>query len=90
MKDNVSLEVTRYQLQVQHSLEKIGVAKEAIAEAEENARSTSDKYKNGLATSSDLLDADVALLQAKTNLTGALVEHEIARARLIRSVGDER
>jgi outer membrane protein TolC len=88
MKDNISLEVTRYQLQVQRSNEKIEVAKTAIAEAEENARSTSDKYKNGLATSSDLLDADVALLQAKTNLTGALIEHEIAQARLARAVGE--
>ncbi len=90
MKDNVSLEVTRNQLQVERSRQKIGVAREAIGQAEENYRSTNDKYTNGLATSSDLLDADVALLQAKTNLTGALVEHEIAQARLARSIGEER
>lgn len=88
MKDNVSLEVTRNQLQVERSRQKIAVAKEAIGQAEENYRSTNDEYTNGLATSSDLLDADVALLQAKTNLTGALVDYEIARARLSRSVGE--
>ncbi len=39
------------------------------------------------ATSTDLLDATVALLQARTNYSAALVEHEIAGARLRRAVG---
>ena len=88
MKDNVSLEVTRNQLLVERGRQKIGVARQAIGQAEENYRSTNDKYRNGLATASDLLDADVALLQAKTNLTGALVEDEVAQARLARSIGE--
>jgi outer membrane protein TolC len=90
MRDNVSLEVTRSYLQVRQSREKVEVARLAIGEAEENVRTTSDKYRNGLATSSDALDADVALLQARTNLTGALVEFELAQARLARAVGDSR
>jgi len=87
MKDNITLEVTRNELQLQRSREKIGVANIGVSQAEESFRTTNDKYKNGLATSSDLLDADVALLQARTNLTGALVEHELAKARLERSMG---
>jgi outer membrane protein len=89
MKDNVSLEVKRYDLAVSRAAEKIEVANLAIDQAEENARTTSDKFKNGLATSLDLLDADVALLQARTNYTGALVEYELARARLKRAIGAE-
>jgi outer membrane protein TolC len=87
MKDNATLEVRRYQLGVERSEKRIDVAREAIEQADENSRSTNEKYKNGLATSTELLDANVAVLQARTNYTSALVEHEIAQARLNKSVG---
>ena len=59
----------------------------AVSQAEENLRTIRDKFKGGLATSSDLLDAEVSTLQARTNLTGACVEHEVSRARLDRALG---
>jgi outer membrane protein TolC len=58
-----------------------------VSQAEENVRIISEKYRAGLATSSELLDASVALLQAKTSYTGALAEEETARARLARALG---
>jgi outer membrane protein TolC len=87
MKDNATLEVKRSQLGVERATKRIDVAREAIEQAEENARSTNEKYKNGLATSTDLLDASLAVLQARTSYTGALVEHQIALARLNKAVG---
>ncbi len=87
MKDNASLEVRKYQLGVERAARRIEVARESIEQAEENSRSTNEKYKNGLATSTDLLDASLAVLQARTNFTGALVEHEIALARRDKAVG---
>jgi len=87
MKDNASLEVRRYQLGVERASKRIDVAHEAIQQAEENSRSTNEKYRNGLATSTELLDASLAVLQARTNYSGALVEHEIARARLAKALG---
>jgi len=89
MKDNIVLDVKRYYLAVERAREKIQVAGVGVDQAEENARTTRDKYTSGLATSTELLDADVALLQAHTNYTGALVEQEIAVARLRKSVGGE-
>jgi outer membrane protein TolC len=88
LKDNATLEIKRYTLGVERAAKRIDVAREAISQAEENSRSTNEKYKNGLATSTDLLDASVALLQARTNYTGALVEHEVAVARLNKALGD--
>jgi outer membrane protein len=88
MKDNATLEVKRYKLGVERAAKRIDVAHEAIDQAEENSRSTDEKYRNGLATSTDLLDASVALLQARTSYTGALVEHEIAVARLNKALGN--
>ena len=47
-----------------------------------------EKFKQGVALNSDLLDAEVALLQAKTNLTQAQIDYEISVARLEKSVGE--
>jgi outer membrane protein TolC len=87
MKDNISLEVTRATLNVDRARKKVAVAQLAIEQADENVRITNDKYKNGLATSSDLLDADVALLQAKTSLSASQVEYTLALARLDKATG---
>ena len=87
LKENVSLDVKRQALAVSRAKEKIQVAGLAIEQAEENQRTTGDKFRQGLATSTDLLDANVALLQAKTNYSGALVEHEVAVARLKKALG---
>jgi outer membrane protein len=89
MKENVSFDVKHQQLASEQSREKVSVAMLAIDQAEENQRTTDDKYKQGLVTASDLLDANVALLQAKMNYSGALVEHEIAIARLHKAIGVE-
>jgi outer membrane protein TolC len=86
-KDNIALDVRRSQLGVDRARERVEVARAAIAQADENARSTNEKYRNGLATSSDLLDASVAVLQAQTSYTAALVEHEIAIAKLNKAIG---
>lgn len=89
LKENVSLDVKRQILAVERAREKVGIAALAIDQAEENQRTMNDKYKQGLATATDLLDANVALLQAKTNHSGALVEHEVAVARLRKAIGAE-
>jgi outer membrane protein TolC len=87
MKDNASLDVRRSLLGVVRAAQRIGVAHDAVEQADENSRTTNEKYKNGLATSTELLDASVAVLQARTNYSGALVEYEIARARLDKALG---
>ncbi len=90
MKENASLEVTRYSLARRRAKDKVNVSALAISQAEENVRTMQDKYRSGLATSTEVLDASVALLQSRTNYTGALVEFEVARARLTRASGEDR
>lgn len=87
MRDNVTLEVKRALLTLRRSREKVKVARIGIDQADENVRTTNDRFKNGIATSADILDADVSLLQARTNLTGSLVESEMAKAQLERAIG---
>ena len=87
MKQNVALEVERTSLAAARAAQKVEVAKLGVAQAEENSRIMGDKFRSGLATSSELLDANVALLQARTNLTGSLAEQEITAVRLQKALG---
>jgi len=87
IKDNITLEVTQNYLNVNQAKQKIQISKQAVEQAEENMRVTSDKFRNGLALSSDAIDAGVALLVAKTNYTNSIVDYELAKARLEKSIG---
>lgn len=88
LKDGISLEVTQNYLSLQKAEEKIMVAKQSIDEAEESYRITSEKFKRGVALTTDLLDAEVAVLRAKTDHTDALVEYELAEAKLSKAIGE--
>ena len=46
-----------------------------------------ERFLAGVATSADVLDAQVALLQAELDRTQALAGGRIAEARVIRAVG---
>ncbi|HUL43960.1 MAG TPA: TolC family protein [Bacteroidota bacterium] len=89
LRDGVTLEVTQNYLNLHESLERIAVSDEAVKQAEENYRITNEKFLSGLALNSDVLDAEVALLQAKWNHIRALVDHELAGARLQKAVGED-
>ena len=88
LKDGIKLEVTQNLLNYRQAKQKITITKLTVEQAAENQRITSEKFKNGVALSSDLIDAEVALLSAKTNYTSALVDLELAKARLNKSIGE--
>jgi outer membrane protein len=90
LKDGITLEVTQSFLNLRQAKERISLAELAVEQANENYRMAAEKYKSGLTTSSELLDAEVALLQSKLQLTQSLVDHELAEARLEKATGDVR
>ncbi len=90
LKDAVTLEVTQNYLNVLRAKERITVSAGSVKQAEENYRVTSDKFKNGLVLNSELIDAEFDLLQAKTNYVQALVDYQLAKANLEKSVGEQR
>lgn len=69
------------------ALKKIDVYKVAIAQAEENYRITKNKYDNALETTTNLLDADVALLQARINYEYARADAAVAYNKVYETVG---
>ncbi len=87
MADGVYLQVTQSYLNFKQAVDKIKVAGETVKDAEESYRISDQKFKVGLVTNTDLMDAEMALLQAKLNYTQALTGLEIARINLEQSTG---
>ena len=89
LKDGIKLEVTQNYFTLQQSREKVAVAQQGVEQANENYRITNEKFKKGLALTSDLTDAETFQLQAKVNYVSSVVDYEIAQARLLKSIGDQ-
>lgn len=87
LKDQIELEVYKAYLELNGQSEKIQVSQLAVASTQENFRITKDKYDNQLATTSDLIDAEVEMLNANSNLIIALADYELSKARLDLVVG---
>ncbi|MEO6820387.1 MAG: TolC family protein [Ginsengibacter sp.] len=66
---------------------KITVYEKAVSQAEENARITKNKYDNGLVNTTDLLDANVLLLQSKINLAVSKADVLLGYNRLKQTAG---
>ena len=89
MSDNIKMSVNQNFLNYNQALQKIEVTTSTIAQAAENYRITNNKYRNSLSTLTDLLDADVALLQTQINQAEAKADAEVAYYRLLESSGEE-
>jgi outer membrane protein TolC len=88
VQDGVTLEVTQCFLSIEKAKERKAVSEQGVAQAEENYRIMTGKFKQGLASNSDLRDAEVELLQARLNLTQSLVNYELAIAQLSKAIGE--
>jgi outer membrane protein TolC len=87
LKDAVTLEVTQDYYNLIKASEKVMVSEETVNQAEENYRVTDDRFKQGITLNSELLDAETALKQARTNYTQALVDYELAKAQIEKATG---
>jgi outer membrane protein len=87
LKDLIQLQVKEAYLNLREAEKNIQVAQTAVIQAEENFRMNEERYKQQVATSTDVLDAQTLLTQSKSNYFNALSEHNIAWARLERAMG---
>ena len=74
--------------QVQNSLLTIGTNEENVKLAQEVLDDTNNNYKNGLATLTELLDAERAYADAQNNYTTSLLNYKVAEIQLIKSKGE--
>ena len=85
--DAIKLQVHQSYLNFLSSRKKIDVQAEAVAQAEDNFKVITNKYNNGLATVTDVLDADIAQLQARMNYAFAKADASVAYNKLLQSAG---
>ena len=87
LNDNVRLQINQAYQAYLVSQKKIEVLQKAVEQATENDRITKNKYDNALATTTDLLDADVAQLQTKLNVSNATADAVVAYNKLLQAAG---
>ncbi len=85
--DQVKLQVNRDFENFLLSQKKKDVYRQAVAQTAENYRITKNKYDNNLVNTTELLDANVALLQAKINLAVAKADVLLAYSKLLETTG---
>jgi outer membrane protein TolC len=83
----LSVEVRQRAAEVDASDAAVAAAGSGIRAATEALRVVTERFTAGVATSTDVLDAQVALLQAGLDRTQALANARLADARLDRAVG---
>jgi len=80
--DGVGLEVRAAFLGLRESEELLKVQAETVQQAEESLRIANLRHKNGMITSVELMDTELAFTQAQTNQFNALHDYVIAVAKL--------
>ena len=84
----VRLEVTQYARRIEDARELVRAAQTGVRAAEESRRIVGEKFERGTASTTEVLDAEVALLQARLSLTRAGSELKMNDARLRRAMGE--
>lgn len=87
--DNIALEISDAYLSMKEAEKRIGTNKVAVEEASVNFAIAQRAYSAGVGTNLDVMDAELALNQAKTNYTNSLFDYNISKARLDKAIGSE-
>jgi outer membrane protein len=87
MENAVALEVRKARADAQAATERIAVSEAAVAQAEETLRILRNRYSAGLATVTDLLRAETALLETKTRKLAAVFDQRMAAINVERAAG---
>jgi len=84
----IALQVRQTWLDVEETRKRLAVTQSAIAQAEENLLVARDRYANGLATHTEVLDAETLRTGSQSNHANALFDAALAGLRLKRATGE--
>ncbi|MEK7316189.1 MAG: TolC family protein, partial [Candidatus Eisenbacteria bacterium] len=90
MELDVAVEAQQAWLLLKEAIERIAVAGEGVASAEEDHKFSKSRYELGAGTYLDLLNAAVGLEQARQQLVEAQADARVAEAALERAIGERR
>ncbi len=83
----LAVEVRQRLLEIESGRAAVAAADEGIRSAEEARRVVSERFKAGVLTHTEVLDAQLALLQAELDRTRAMAGVRLSEARLARALG---
>lgn len=86
-KDSVQLDVRNNYLSLREAEKRIATSRVAVDSAEEDYRISQLRYQAGVGTNIDVMDAQVALTQAKNNYVQALYDYNTSSAALAKAMG---
>ncbi len=87
IRDQITLEVKNAFLLLHEAEKQVQVATKAIEQAEENFRINTERYREQVGTSTDVIDAQTLLTKARSDRHNALGDFSISRAKLERAMG---
>ena len=89
LQDGVVMQVKKAYLDLKQADEALKVSRKAIKEAEENFRIEQMRFEANSNTSTDVLDAQLALTRSRLTYNNSLYSHYIARAALVAAMGSK-
>ena len=87
LNDQIKLEINRDYQNAVYAQKRIAIYEKSSLQADENFRVTKNKYDNGLATITELLDADSAQIVTHVNVINAKADATLAYRKLLQSTG---
>jgi len=87
--DNVELDVRNCYNTMREAEKRISTTQVAVAKAEEDYHIAQVRYESGVGTNTDVLDAQVALHQARNNYNSSLYDYNVAKVALDTAMGIE-
>jgi len=90
LEDAIRLEVEEAISQIEESKKRLASGRRTIAMAEEGLRVANLRFRNGVGTQLEILSAQSALTQAKTNYILAIYDYEISLAKYDKAIGLDR
>jgi len=79
--------VHQYFLQEKEAKQQMGATKTLIEQADEGLRMSQERFRAGLATSIEIMDAEVTLANAKKSNAQARYDYHVAHANLVSAMG---
>ena len=87
IREQIALEVKNAWLLLHEAKKQVHVANKATEQAEENFRINTERYREQVGTSTDVIDAQTLLTKARSDHDNALGDYSISRAKLERAMG---
>jgi outer membrane protein len=85
---DVALQVRTRWLDLQQARQRVPIARFAVIQSEENVKVINDRYRQQLATYTEVLDAETRRITSLNNFYNSVYDENLATFRLRRAVGD--